>query len=101
MRPASVLIGITSLLVVLAPTVTPGQVPAKLEFEVASVRMTEGGSSAPANLLAEFNFGPMNEMADAVNAARKAAGISEPRDPKRIVLPYVPLATVGNSPSAP
>ena len=64
----------------------------KPEFEVASVRMIEGGSSAPVNLLAEFNFGPMNEMADVVNAARKAAGISEPRNPNRIVLPCVPLA---------
>ena len=54
--------------------------------------MIQGGSNAPVNVLAEFNFGPMNEMADVVNAARKAAGITESGNPNRIVLPYVPLA---------
>ena len=50
--------------------------------------------SAPVNALAEFNFGPMNEMEDVVNAARKSAGISEPRNPNRIFLPYATLAMV-------
>lgn len=61
-------------------------------FEVASVRVIQAGTPAPANLLAEFNFGPLNEMEDAVEAARKAAGMSEPRNPNRILLPFVPLA---------
>src|ERR1035438_6179101 len=93
MRAAGVLVGLTGLLL-FAPNAIRGQAPAKLEFEVASVRMIEGGSRAPINVLAEFNFGPMNEMADAINAARKSAGISEPRNPSRIELPYVPLAMV-------
>ncbi len=61
-------------------------------FEVASVRVIQAGTPAPGNLLAEFNFGPLNEMEDVVEAARKAAGISEPQIPNRILLPFVPLA---------
>jgi uncharacterized protein (TIGR03435 family) len=94
MRPASVL-GCLSSLFVLGFNVSHGQVPAKLEFEVASVRLIDPQTKAPGNGgFAEFNFGPMNEMEDVVNAARKAAGISEPRNPNRVVLPYVPLAMV-------
>lgn len=94
MRPASVLVGVSSLFV-LALNVTYGQVPAKVEFEVASVRLVDPHSKAPVNGgLAEFNFGPMNEMEDVINAARKAAGINEPRNPNRIMLPYATLAMV-------
>ncbi len=70
------------------------QAPGKLEFEVASVRMIQEGTPAPANLLAEFNFGPLNQMEDIGAAARKGANISEPRNPNRILLPFVPLAFV-------
>ncbi len=93
MRPASVLTAVTSLFV-LAPHLTYGQAAPKLEFEVATARLVDQRSNPPVNLLAEFNFGPMNDMEDALNAARKSAGISEPRNPNRIVLPYVPLAIV-------
>lgn len=69
--------------------------PVRLQFEVASVRIVDPQSKPPVNGgLAEFNFGPMNEMEDTINAARKAAGIDEPRDPNRIVLPYATLAMV-------
>jgi uncharacterized protein (TIGR03435 family) len=92
MRTASVLGCLSSL--VLGLSVSYGQVPAKLQFEVASVRLVEPGRRPPVNILAEWNFGPLNEMEDVVNAARKAAGISEPRNPNRILLSYVPLAFV-------
>ena len=92
MRPASVL-GCLSSIFVLGLSVSYGQVSAKLEFEVASVRLVDP-HSAPVNALAEFDFGPLNEMEDVVNAARKSAGISEPRNPNRIVLPYATLAMV-------
>jgi len=73
MRPAKVP-GCLSSLFVLGLSVSYGQVPVKLAFEVASVRLVDPHSYAPGGL-AEFNFGPMNEMEDVINAARKAAGI--------------------------
>jgi hypothetical protein len=94
MRAASVLVGVTSVFV-LTPNVSYGQAPEKLEFEVASVRLVDPHSNAPVNGgLAEFNFGPLNEMKDMINAARKAAGINEPRNPNRIMLPSATLAMV-------
>ena len=94
MRAASVPVGVTSVFV-LTPNVSYGQAPEKLEFEVASVRLVDPHSNAPVNGgLAEFNFGPLNEMKDMINAARKAAGINEPRNPNRIMLPSATLAMV-------
>lgn len=66
----------------------------KLEFEAASVRMVTERPKGPVNTLAEFNFGPMNEMEDAINAARRAANITEPRDPNRVVLTDVPMSMI-------
>ena len=62
MRPASVLGGLCSLFV-LGLSVSYGQVPAKLAFEVASVRLVDPHSHVPVNGgLAEFNIGPGSQQ---------------------------------------
>jgi len=84
MRAASVLVGVT---------LSYGQAPAKLQFEVASVRMIQGGTKPPGNFLSEFNFGPLSEMED-VAVVRQSLGVGATHDPNRIMLPYVPMAFV-------